>query len=460
MLREMPRLLRKGLLSYNGTPVLALALSLSALGRATADDWPQWLGPQRDGVWRGTGILDKFPEGGPQVRWRTPIAAGYSGPAVANGKVYITDRVLADGAQNHKEPIPQRPRKGIPGSERVLCLNEADGKLLWKHEYDCTYTCSYPLGPRTTPTVHDGKVYTLGTEGNLFCLNAETGKVLWSSDFKKDYGAKTPLWGFSSHPLVDGQKLICIVGGEGSVAVAFDKDTGKEIWKALKASQQGYSPPMIYEVGGRRQLIIWDADAVHGLDPETGNVYWSQPAKTYQGMSIATPRKFGDDLFVTAYPDTSLMLHVGSDQAAVKVAWNAKERKDKKKGLFTVFSTPAIEEGHIYGVTNGGILCCIKADTGEELWRSLKPHGPKPLPSAECFLIKNGDRYFLFNEKGDLIIARLSPQGYEEVSRAHLLDPTSAGFGRDVLWTHPAFANKSAYTRNDKEIICVSLAAK
>jgi len=441
--------------------VLAPLVLLILAVHARADDWPQWLGPLRDGVWRETGIVEKFPEGGPQVRWRSAVAAGYAGPAVAVGKVFVTDRILAEGTKNPKEAFPQRPFKGIPGKERVLCLNEADGKLLWKHDYDCIYTCSYPLGPRTTPVVHDGKLYTLGTEGNLFCFDADTGKVLWSHDFKKDYGAKTPLWGVAAHPLIDGQKLICVVGGKDSVAVAFDKDTGKQVWKALSASQQGYCPPMIYEIGGKRQLIIWDADAVSGLDPETGKIYWSQPLKTYQGMSIATPRVAGEDLYLTAYPNTSVMFRLSQNQTGPTIAWKL---TDPKKGIYSVFSSPQLQEGHIYGVTNGGYIRCLNAATGEQLWSSLQAHGPRPTPSAECFLIKNGDRYFVVNERGDLIIARLTPKGYEEVSRAHMLNPSSAGassgFNRDVLWSHPAFANKCIYMRNDKEIICASLEAK
>ncbi len=441
------RRLQHGLTAY----VIALIAALAANLSARADDWPQWLGPQRDGVWRETGILDQFPDGGPRVVWRTPIAAGYSGPAVAGGKVYLTDRMLAEGAKNHKEPFPQRPGKGIPGSERVLCLNEADGKLLWKHEYDCSYTCSYPIGPRTTPVVHDGKVYTLGTEGDLFCLDAASGKVLWSRDFKKDYGAKTPLWGFSSHPLIDGQKLICVVGGKGSIAVAFDKDTGKEIWKALTASEQGYAPPMIYELGGRRQLIIWHADAVNGLNPETGEVYWTQAQKTYQGMAISTPRQVGKDLFVSGHPNICLFLRFQTAETTAPKA-------EKQKGLYVQFSTALVDDNYLYGVISGGWLACMKADSGELLWKTTKPVSTKAQPSAEAFVVKNGDRYFLFNELGDMIIARLSPKGYEEVSRTHLLNATSSAWGREVLWTHPAFANKCAYVRNDKEIICVSLA--
>src|SRR3954453_18056563 len=166
-----------------------------------ADDWPQWLGPRRDGVWRETGILERFPQGGPKVRWRAKVGAGYSGPAVAEGRVYVMDRHPAKGA---KKPANDFARGTLPGTERVLCLNEADGKVLWAHEYDCPYTISYPLGPRTSPVVRDQRAYTLGAEGNLFCFDAVTGKVLWSRELKKDYKVGAPLWGFSSHPLFDG----------------------------------------------------------------------------------------------------------------------------------------------------------------------------------------------------------------------------------------------------------------
>jgi outer membrane protein assembly factor BamB len=425
---------------------------------ALADDWPQWLGPQRDGVWRETGIVETLPEGGPKVVWRAKVAAGYTGPAVAGGRVYLMDRQLAPGAKNHNEAMfPHRPGKGIPGNERVLCLNAADGKLLWKHEYDCPYTVSYPAGPRATPVVRDGRVYTLGTEGHLLCLDATTGKVAWQRDFTKEYEVKAPLWGHSAHPLLDGQKLICMVGGDGTTVVAFDKDTGKELWRALSAKGPGYCPPMIYQAGGKRQLIVWHAEAVCGLDPETGQEYWSVPAATYQEMSIATPRKDGELLFVTAYPSTAVMIKLAGDRPSAEVAW--KGAPTKKTGFFTVFSTPFFQDGHLYGISSGGVLTCIKADTGERLWQTSQPHGPKPEGSAEVFLVKNGDRWFLANEKGDLIIAKLSPKGYEDVSRAHLLKPTGAAFGRMVLWSHPAYANRCMFWRNDEELICVSLAA-
>lgn len=431
--------------------VFALLLSTSSV---RADDWPQYLGPKRDGVWRETGVIEKFPDGGPKVKWRVPVGAGYTGPAVANGRVFVMDRVLAGGAKNHAEPFPMRPKDGIPGVERVLCFNEADGKLLWKHEYDCPYTVSYPLGPRCTPTVDGDRVYTLGTEGNLICLDATTGKVHWSRELKKDYNVKAPLWGFSAHPLVDGNRLITLVGGDDSVAVAFDKLTGKEVWKALTAMEPGYSPPVIFEANGKRQVIVWHSEGVNGLDPETGKVLWSQPAETYRGMSVSQPIFAGDKLFITGYPKTAAMLQIKADPPSADVLW----RGEKKNAIYSVFSTPQVDGELIYGVNSGGTLCCIRAGNGERVWESLKPHGPKPLASAEIFIVRNGPRYFLANESGDLIIAKLSEKGYDEISRAHLLDATSSGFGRQVLWSHPAFADRCAYMRNDKELICVSLA--
>jgi outer membrane protein assembly factor BamB len=384
---------------------------------ARADDWPQWLGPERDGVWRETGIIDKFPASGSAIRWRTPVGGGYAGPAVAGGRVYVTDRVQAKDAK-----LPKAMARGnIAGTERVLCLNEADGSVIWKHEYDCPYTISYPSGPRTTPIVRDHRVYTLGAEGNLFCLDADTGKPQWSRELKKDYDVKSPVWGFSASPLLDGQKLICIVGGKGHVVVAFDKDSGKEIWRALSASFPGYCPPMIYEAGGKRQLIIWDGENVSSLDPETGKVYWAQPVPTYYGMSISTPRKAGNFLFLTGSSKVAVVLNLHPDSPAADVAWKA----GKDTGIYSVFGTPFIEDGYIYGSHTDGKLACISLDA---------------------------------NEKGDLIIARLSPKGYEEISRAHVLAPTTYAFGdRDVVWSAPAFADRCAFMRNDKEIVCVAL---
>ena len=434
--------------------VCFFSLAMSALH---ADDWPQWLGPQRDAVWRESGIIEKFPASGPKFRWRVPIGGGFAGPAVAQGRVYVMDRQLAKGATNPANPFA---RGEIPGTERVLCLDEAGGKVLWQHEYDCAYTVSYGSGPRATPAVGDGKVYTLGAEGNLTCLDAEKGTLLWSRDFKKDFGVKTPLWGFAGHPLIDGKKLICLAGGNGSVAVAFDKDTGKELWRALNAKEPGYAPPMIFEFDGKRQLILWHPEAVNSLDPDTGKVYWIYPLtrSVQSGMTIPTPRKYGDLLFLTSFYNGSLMLRVGADKPSL--VWASKKVSEKDTdGLHSVFATPLIENGYIYSPCSYGQFRCLKVDTGERIWETFEPTTGKSERWGNAFIVKNGERCFLFNEKGDLIIAKLSSEKYEEINRAHLLDPTNRDPGRLVVWSHPAFANKSVYARNDKEIVCVSLAA-
>ncbi|MBI2805783.1 MAG: PQQ-like beta-propeller repeat protein [Planctomycetes bacterium] len=441
-------------------------LALALIGSLThADDWPQWLGPKRDGVWRETGILAKFPQGGLKVRWRTPIGEGYSGPAVVNGKVYVTDRVRAKGAKNPDNSFDSKTR--VAGVERVLCLNEPDGKVIWKKEYPRTYQISYASGPRTTPLVAGGKVYTLGAMGDLYCFDANTGKILWSKDLVKEYKTLAPKWGFSGHPLLDGDRLICLVGGEGSVAVAFNKDTGAEIWKALSSFETGYAPPMIYEIGGKRQLILWHPESINSLDPETGKVHWSQRYNRKKqlgaGMSIPTPRLDGDLLFFTCFYDGSLMLKT-KGLAKPSVLWQKAGRSvmpEDTDGLHSVMVTPVIKNGYIYGVDSYGELRCLKESTGERIWSTHKPVTGESTRWGNAFIVEQGNRYFLLNELGDLILARFSPKGYEEISRANIIAPTNGmapPAGRLVLWSHPAFANRSVYARNDREIVCVSLA--
>ncbi len=441
--------------------VLGISLAFSSLARG--DDWPQWLGPKRDSVWRETGIMAKFPEGGPRTLWRTPIGAGYAGPAVAGGKVVVTDRVLSEGTKNPASPFDKNT---VEGSERVLCLDEATGKILWKREYVCPYQVSYGSGPRTTPVIAGDRVFTLGTMGDLYCLSMKDGSVIWSKKLTKAYDTQAPLWGFAGHPLLDGDRLICLVGGKGSVVVAFDKNTGKELWKALSAKEPGYAPPMIYDINGIRQLIIWHPESINSLNPQTGAVYWTQVYGKQRfvkaGMSIPTPRLDGDKLFLTGFYCGPLMLQVkGTDQP--KIVWAGKGRSEQPAdtdGLHSVFSSPFIKDGYIYGTCSYGELRCLKEDTGVRLWATYKATTGKSERWGNAFLVAQGDRFVLFNEQGDLILAHLTPKGYDEISRANILEPTNTMAGRHVVWSHPAFANRCVFARNDKEIVCVSLAAK
>lgn len=434
--------------------IMLPAIALLALASvAKADDWPQWMGPKRDNVWRETGIVEKFPQGGPKVLWRTPLNGGYAGPAVIGGKVYVMDRVLAKGAVNPDDPFDTKNK--INSIERVLCLDAKTGKPLWKQEYNCPYQISYPAGPRCTPLVHEGKVYTLGAMGNLYCFDADTGNIVWQKDFKEAYKAKPALWGYAAHPIIDGKKLITLVGGEDAHVAAFDKDTGKELWKAGSQSETGYSPVLLTEAGGKRQCIVACPKAVYSVNPETGEEYWTTPFKADSGCIVMTPVRAGEHLYVGAYHGKNLLLKLNADKPGVEVVW-----KDKKgHGVSPVNVQPFLQDGVLYGYDDEGGMYGIELPSGKRLWTSTGPvGGDEPQGSATAFMVKNGDRFFFFAETGDLVIGKLTPKGYEEIDRAKLLDQTNAAFGRKVVWCAPAYADKKAFIRNGKEIICVDLA--
>lgn len=431
---------------------MILATSLVA-----AADWPQWMGSNRDDDWTETGIIESFPDSGLKFLWRKPIGGGFAGPAVAGGKVYVTDYVLSSG---DAKPVPTK-RNDLQGQERVLCLDAKTSEEIWKHEYDCNYAISYPAGPRCTPTVESGKVFTLGAMGDLFCLDAATGSVIWSKNLPQTYNAPLPLWGYAGHPLVYKNLLICTAGGESSAVVALDKDIGKEVWKALSTPEIGYSPPTLIEAGGVTQLLIFHGKSLNSLNPDTGSLYWSEPIATSFSMAIMAPRKSGDFLFAGGHNGRSLGLKLDSATPSVTEVW----RGSRTTGLAPVSGTPFVEDGVAYGIDGNGVFRAMRVCTGERLWGTSRPVNGRDgeqrgANEGATFVTRNGDRFFIFGENGDLVIARLSPERYEEVSRTKLLDPVGVGLGRNVVWSHPAYADKCVFARNDKEIVCAALAAE
>ena len=445
---------------------------------ATADDWPQWLGPRRDGVWREAGVVERLPPGGPRVRWRAPVAGGYAGPAVVNGRVYVTDWVTEKNSKPAPDASGRRVRRG---KERVLCLDDKDGTVIWTHEYDCPYGIDYAAGPRATPVVEGDRVYTLGAEGHLVCLDAATGNEQWTVRVAGVDGP-VPIWGTAAHPLIDGDKIITLTSRPGAVAAAFDKRTGEPLWSALSARSPGYCPPMIVEAAGVRQLIIFHPESVNSLDPETGKVYWTVPhvKPVENDVSITTPRHFrdanhGDLLHVSDAWNGSTVIKLGRSESGAptaEVLWRRDGGRSARGGdvLHVLMAPPMVRDGFLYGVHSRGELRCLDALTGDVKWETLRPTTGTDEGATWCtaFLVPheapgaaNGrGRTFIANELGDLIIADLTPQGYAELSRAKLLAPTNHDAGRPVLWSHPAFANRSVYWRNDKELLCASLAAE
>jgi outer membrane protein assembly factor BamB len=433
------------------------ALSFAAVH---AGDWPHWLGPDRDGTWNETGIVDSFPDGGPKVLWRVPVGYGYSSPSVVDGKVYLSDYLIRSGR------VVNNPgsRHRLNGQERVRCFDAATGRELWSHAYDQPYSISYPGGPRSMPTVSDGKVYSLGAEGAFVCLDAKTGDVIWKQNWKSKYQIRSPLWGFSAHPLIHGDTLYALVGGKGSVAVAFDKNTGKEKWRALTAAEPGYCPPTIIHHAGVDQLIIWHPESLNSLNPTDGSVYWSVPLKPSYGMSIMVPQKEGNRLFVSAKDTVGALMKLDNDKPGAEFVWKAKP----KEALFASNVTPLIVDGVIYGCDiDTSNLTAASLKTAKRLWTTTLPTLGTESPKRRArygtaFLTRHKatGHFFLFAETGHLILADLSPEGYTEISRAKLLEPTNEVFGRPVVWAAAAFSMKSAFLRNDKELIRVNLAAQ
>ncbi len=262
--------------------------------------------------------------------------------------------------------------------------------------------------------------------------------------------------------------MICVVGGEGSVAVAFDREDGTERWRALTASEQGYCPPTLIQSAGIEQLLIWDADNLNSLEPATGRQLWSEPLKPMYGMSIMVPqlgRLHGKEvLFASGIGKVGALYALKNDSPAAEVVW----RGEPKNAMYCANSTPFIEDKTIYGCDcHSGMLTAVDLESGDRLWETSEPTSrtDRPAKHGTAFLIRQPTpndplRVWLFSETGDLILARLTRNAYEELGRTHLLEPTNECFGRSVVWTHPAFANGCCFVRNDEELICVSLLAK
>ncbi len=300
------------------------------------------------------------------------MAGGYSGPTVAQGRVYVTNRLV--------EPAEV---------ERIHCFDERDGSNIWTHSYDCSYSgVDYTDGPRASVTINDGRAYALGTMGDFFCLDAGAGKVLWQKKLADEYNIQMPIWGIAAAPLVEGDLVILQIGGKQACLVAFDKRSGRQRWTALD-DRASYSAPIVIEQAGKRVLVCWTGDNVVGLDPQTGKSYWKEPFDVSRMViSIATPVLDNDRLFVSSFYDGSLMLKLDRDKPAVEKLWRRHGFDEKHTdSLHCVLSTPYLDGDHVYGVDSYGELRCLDAATGDRVWESLEagphvplgndPHGPQ-----------------------------------------------------------------------------------
>ena len=416
--------------------VLVPLLAAAAVG----EDWPQWRGSQRDGVVREAGLLEELPDGPLPRAWTQPVGSGYSGPTVADGRVYLTDQV----------------RENV---ERVLCFDAASGEPLWQHEYDAVYTIGYRAGPRASVTVEGGRAFAVGAMGHFHCFDAASGEILWKRDLAVDYDAAMPIWGITASPLVYGDLVIQVAAGQGGACVvALDVATGEERWRALD-EPAGYSAPIVIRQGEQDVIVCWTGASISGLEPQTGEVLWSVPmASRNMPIGVPTPVVQDDLLFVSSFYDGSMLIRFSKAEPVAEKLWHRVGRDEQHTdALHCMIGTPILKGAHIYGVDSYGELRCLDLASGDRVWEDLTA-----VPRnrwATIHILRHGKGEIMLNDQGDLILARLAPDGYHETSRSHLIDPTRVQLsrGNGVVWAHPAIANGFIYARSDEELICAPL---
>jgi outer membrane protein assembly factor BamB len=400
--------------------LLALFCVASA---ASADDWPQWLGPQRDGS-----TVEKVApwKGDLKIGWRQAVAEGHSSPVVADGKVYLHTRLA---------------KKDI---EAVDCFDATSGKPLWHVEYPrAPFQSIFGNGPRATPAVVAGKVYTFGVTGILTCLDAKTGDKVWQVDTAKEFSPPALMFGTSSSPLVVGNKVLVAVGAKGASAVAFDKDKGTVVWKS-QDDKASYSSPILIGSDTDPTAVFLTQKGLVGLRAADGQLLWDFPFQDKAAESSTTPVRVGDKLFISSITLGSALvaLQTKDGKTEVKQDW-------MDPALTCYFSTPvAVGPAHVYVVTGSFFaktakMHCVQAKSGKVLWTK------GGVGEFHASLTRTADnKLLMLEEAGNLVLLEPNPNKYEEVCRSKICGKS---------WAHPAIANGRLYIRDEKELVCVEL---
>ena len=401
-----------------------VTLSLLLLATVHAAEWPQILGPTRNGIYTGNDLADTWPKEGPPVLWQKKIGQGFAGPAVAMGKLVLFHR-LGD-------------------KETVECLRAADGKPVWSFDYPTGYQDQFGFdeGPRAVPNIANGKVYTFGAEGVLTCLNFADGKKVWSLDVKKQFGSGNGYFGMVCSPLVEGHAVILNIGGrDGAGIAAFDTDTGKLLWKATD-EEASYSSPVAATVNGQRTALVFSRSGLFALDPVSGKQQFNFPWRPAidASVSAALPLVIDDQVFISASYDTGAAL-LRMKRSSVEKIWTGNE------SLSAHYASAVYRDGFLYGLDGrhdypgGTELRCVEFKTGKVKW------GKPGLKGANVLLA--GDSLLVLTETGELIRVAAAPEKYKETGRAQIL-----GSG---VRAYPALADGLFYARSKDKLVCADL---
>lgn len=406
---------------------LILLLSWGALCLCPAQ-WPQWRGPSADGTWQCPGLALEIEN--PVRLWKQQISGGYSGVTVSDGKVYTMDR----------------PEK--KDLERILCLEAKTGKIIWEHSYAASYeSLSYESGPRASVTIHDQKVYSLGSVGHIHCLDAGSGKVIWSKDTVRKLGARRPTWGFAASPVIWKHTVIYQIGTADGGYVAFDKDSGKEHWRGSD-DPAGYATPVFTRHRENDLMLAWTPEHIRGMSPDTGKVLWSVPYKVKYGVSIAMPICHDETVLVCGYWHGSRAIKLGKNPTEATLLW---QEEEKIRGLM---AQPLYRDGLVYLLDSNNGLCCFELGSGKRLWNDTDAHTVTPAgrnPQATMIWARDGkrdDRALVLNANGELLSITLGRGGFKVHSRAQVIGRT---------WAHPAYSKGHIFARSDREIVCLKL---
>ncbi|MDG2383696.1 MAG: PQQ-binding-like beta-propeller repeat protein [Pirellulaceae bacterium] len=405
----------------------ALMISLClACGETCADDWSQFLGPDRTGISSETQLFKVWPQDGPPEVWRVPGGVGMSGLAIQRGKLLTMIQTARD--------------------QEVICMDSVTGKTLWRTAVAPAYRNPQGNGPRATPTIVGGQVLTFSGAGVLTALNLMDGSILWRHDLVKQFAGEVADYGMACSPLVVGDRVVVTIGAPTATIVALNRDSGELAWKAGRSSTAGYSSPVLLHVGGRLQIVAFVGKALLGIDPDSGSVLWSYPFKTDFDCNIAAPIAYRDQVFISAGENhgcVMLRLVPDGDQFKPTPVWSS---VDVKSVMRNEWQTSILLDGFLYGFDNVGSagpvthLTCVNAQTGERVWRKTR--------FGKGNLISAGGKLFISTMAGDLVVVKATPDRYEEMGRQNVMVKTRQS---------PALADGRLYLRDRATILCLDI---